>query len=151
MQSFTDLTGLDDSAEPGGDARPGPGRCRRMPAADSLPVTAGAAAVVAAVGGALALADIASPLRAPFTLFYLIVAPAYAVAALLDGLDPLSRAVVATGGALAADLLVAQVMLGLHAWSVRGGVAAVAGMSLLLFLLAQARRHRGRASRSRAS
>ncbi|GAA2722960.1 MULTISPECIES: hypothetical protein [Streptomyces] len=150
MQSFTDLTGLDDSTEPGG-ARSGPGRCRRMPAADSLPVTAGAAAVVAAVGGALALADIASPLRAPFTLFYLIVAPACAVAALLDGLDPLSRAVVATGGALAADLLVAQVMLALHAWSVRGGVAAVAGMSLLLFLLAQARRHRGRASRSRAS
>ncbi len=110
---------------------------------------------MAAVGGALALADIGSPLRAPFTLFFLIVAPGCAVAAVLTGLDPLSRAVVATGGALAVDLLVAQAMLALHAWSVRGGVAAVAALSVLLLvlpsLLAHARRHRGRAARSRAS
>ncbi|MEU1313112.1 hypothetical protein ABZ419_30045 [Streptomyces cinnamoneus] len=155
MQSFTDLTGLDDAKEPGergeDDGRAGRGTA----AGDSLPLAAGAAAAIAGVGGALALADVTSPLRAPFTLFFLIVAPACALAAGLRGLDPLSRAVVATGGAVAVDLLVAQIMLALHAWTVRGGVAAVAAVSavllLLSFLMAHARRHRGRAARSRAS
>ncbi|WP_229890807.1 hypothetical protein [Streptomyces mashuensis] len=123
----------------------------RWLAADSLPVVAGAAAAIAGVGGALALLDIGSPVRAPFTLFFLVAAPACALAAALRGLDPLSRAVVATGGAVALDLLVAQTMLALHAWTVRGGVAAVAALSLVAFLLAHARRHRGRAARSRAS
>ncbi|MFI9204575.1 hypothetical protein [Streptomyces sp. NPDC053048] len=151
MQSFTDLTGLDDPAERD-DTGDGDGSDdRRASAGDSLLVVAGAAAAIAGTGGALALADIASPLRAPFTLFFLIVAPACAVAAALPGLDPLSRAVVAAGAAVALDLLIAQVMLALHAWTVRGGVAAVATVSLLVFLLAHARRHRGRAARSRAS
>ncbi|MBZ6474633.1 hypothetical protein [Streptomyces griseocarneus] len=114
-------------------------------------MVAGAAAAIAGVGGVLALADIGSPLRAPFTLFFLIMAPACAVAAALRGLDPLSRSVVAAGAAVAVDLLIAQVMLALHAWTVRGGVAAVAAVSLLVFLLAHAWRHRGRAARSRAS
>ncbi|MEU1376976.1 hypothetical protein ABZ442_25470 [Streptomyces triculaminicus] len=149
MQSFTDLTGLDDSAERDGTGGGDGGR--RAPAGDSLPVVAGAAAAIAGVGAVLALADIGSPLRAPFTLFFLIVAPACAVAAALRGLDPLSRAVVAAGAAVAVDLLIAQVMLALHAWTVRGGVAAVAAVSLLVFLLAHAWRHRGRAARSRAS
>ncbi|MEV4438824.1 hypothetical protein AB0K09_07340 [Streptomyces sp. NPDC049577] len=145
MQSFTDLTGLEDPAERS-DMDDSDGR---RPPGDSLPVIAGAAAAIAVAGGALALADIGSPLRAPFTLFFLIVAPACAVGAALRGLDPLSRVVVSAGGAVAVDLLVAQVMLALHAWTVRGGVAAVAAVSLLLFLLAQVRRHRGRAARSR--
>ncbi|GHG67128.1 hypothetical protein GCM10018779_38910 [Streptomyces griseocarneus] len=149
MQSFTDLTGLDDSAERDDTGDGGGGR--RAPAGDSLPVVAGAAAAIAGVGGVLALADIGSPLRAPFTLFFLIMAPACAVAAALRGLDPLSRSVVAAGAAVAVDLLIAQVMLALHAWTVRGGVAAVAAVSLLVFLLAHAWRHRGRAARSRAS
>ncbi|GAA0378974.1 hypothetical protein GCM10010319_66900 [Streptomyces blastmyceticus] len=119
-------------------------------AGDSLPMIAGAATTIAGVGAALALADIGSPLRAPFTLFFLIVAPACAIGAALRGLDPLSRSVVAAGGAVAVDLLIAQVMLALHTWTVRGGVAAVAAVSLLLFLLAHARR-RGRAAKSRAS
>ncbi|GAA0456394.1 hypothetical protein ACFQ2B_25770 [Streptomyces stramineus] len=152
MQSFTDPTGLTD---PTGPTEPAPGPDRtatgRPPAGDSLPVVAGAALAIAGVGAVLALADIGSPLRAPFTLFFLIVAPACAVAAALRGLDPLSRSVVAAGGAVALDLLVAQTMLALHAWTVRGGVAAVAGVSLLLFLLAHVRHHRGRAERSRAS
>ncbi|PHQ48590.1 hypothetical protein BLA24_29295 [Streptomyces cinnamoneus] len=151
MQSFTDLTGLDEPTEPdgaGGEEGPIGGR---RPAGDSLPVIAGAATAIAGVGGALALADIGSPLRAPFTLFFLLVAPACALSAVLRGLDPLSRSVVATGGAVAVDLLIAETMLALHTWSVRGGVAAVAAVSLLLYLLAHARRHRGRAARSRAS
>ncbi|MET9417896.1 hypothetical protein ABZY03_27640 [Streptomyces klenkii] len=121
------------------------------PAGDSLPVVAGAATAIAGVGAVLALADIGSPLRAPFTLFFLLVAPACAVGAALRGLDPLSRSVVAAGGAVAVDMLVAQAMLALHTWTVRGGVAAVAAVSLLLFLLAHVRRHRGRTAKSRAS
>ncbi|MFF4157709.1 hypothetical protein [Streptomyces sp. NPDC001678] len=157
MQSFTDLTGLDDPAERDGTEGTdgGSGRDGGPAARDSLPLMAGVAAAIAGVGGALALADVTSPLRAPFALFFLIVAPACAVAAPLRGLDPLSRAVVATGGAVAVDLLVAQTMLALHTWTVRGGVVAVAAVSaallLLAFLLAHARRHRGRATRSRAS
>ncbi|WP_078871506.1 hypothetical protein [Streptomyces caatingaensis] len=129
-----------------------PGRSgRRPPAADSLPVVAGAAVAMAGVGAALALADIGSPLRAPFTLFFLLTAPACGIAAALRGLDPLSRAVVAGGGAVAVDLLTAQTMLALHSWSVRGGVAAVGAVSLLLFLLAHGWRHRGRSTGSRTS
>ncbi|MEU7136176.1 hypothetical protein [Streptomyces sp. NPDC046261] len=155
MQSFTDLTGLDDAKEPGNGSGSGKRAGRGTAAADSLAVVAGATMAIAGMGGTLALADITSPLRAPFTLFFLIVAPACALAAALRGLDPLSRAVVATGGAVAVDLLIAQTMLALHAWTVRGGVAAVAAVSaallVLSFLMAQARRHRGRATRSRAS
>ncbi|MBB5120697.1 hypothetical protein [Streptomyces eurocidicus] len=152
MQSFTDPTGLTDPNSP---SEPSIDECgdtgRRPPAGDSLPVLAGAAAAIAGTGAVLALADIGSALRAPLTLFFLIVAPACAVGAALRGLDPLSRSVVAVGGAVAVDLLIAQTMLALHVWTVRGGVAAVAAVSLLLFLLAHARRHRGRTERSRTS
>ncbi|WP_374230819.1 hypothetical protein [Streptomyces sp. UNOC14_S4] len=166
MSELTDLSDLSELSEPpessGPARRPGPtgppgpahehaGTGVMAPPGDSLPMVAGAATAIAGVGAALALADIGSPLRAPFTLFFLIVAPACAVGAALRGLDPLSRAVVAAGGAVAVDLLVAQTMLALHAWTVRGGVAAVAAVSLLLFLLAHARRRRGRAAKSRAS
>ncbi|MBH1936613.1 hypothetical protein I5Q34_20420 [Streptomyces sp. AV19] len=172
MQSFSDPVGLDGgnpggsnptdlgidtidehapAGDPSGTTGP-PGRTgRRPPAADSLPVVAGAAVAMAGVGAALALADIGSPLRAPFTLFFLLVAPACGVAAALRGLDPLSRAVVAGGGAVAVDLLVAQTMLALHSWSVRGGVAAVGAVSLLLFLLAHGWHHRSRSAKSRTS
>lgn len=88
----------------------------------------------------LALADIASPVRAPFTLFFLFAAPGWALAAALRGLDPLSRALLAAGGAMVVDLLVAQGMLALGMWSVRGGVAVVAALSATLFLLSPARR-----------
>ncbi|MEU7228357.1 hypothetical protein [Streptomyces chrestomyceticus] len=132
---------------PGADGRGG-GRLR----ADSAPVLAGAAVAVGGVGAFLALADIASPLRAPCTLFFLVLAPAAAVATALGRLDPLSRAVVAGAAAVAADLLVAQAMLALHLWSARGGVVAVAVLSGIVFLgVSVRRRHsgaRGRGSRT---
>lgn len=117
---------------------------------DSLSLTAGAALGIGGVGVVLAFADIASPLRAPFTLFFLIVAPAAAIGAALPGVDPLSRPVLAVAGAVAVDLLVAQVMLAQQAWSARGGVVAVGVVSLLFFLLASARRVRRRVTRGRA-
>ena len=104
---------------------------------ESIPLLAGAAVGVGGVGAvlALALADIASPVRAPFTFFFLLAAPGAALAAALRSLDPLSRVVIAAAGAIVVDLLVAQGMLALHMWSVRGGVAVVAALSAVLFLL----------------
>ncbi|MBZ4017019.1 hypothetical protein [Streptomyces purpurogeneiscleroticus] len=103
---------------------------------EPTPLLAGAAVAVGGVGAVLALFDLDSPLRAPFTLFFLLGAPAAAIAAALGRLDPLSRTVVAGAGALAVDMLVAQTMLSLHVWSARGGVVAVAAISGTLFLLA---------------
>lgn len=123
------------------------------PAPASLPLVAGAMLGIGGVGVVLAFADIASSLRAPFTLFFLVVAPASAIAAALRGVDPLSRPVLAVAGAVALDLVVAHVMLALQTWSARGGVVVVGLLSLLLFLVACARRLRrhvvaGRAARA---
>ncbi|MEU9123019.1 hypothetical protein AB0C96_24670 [Streptomyces sp. NPDC048506] len=101
----------------------------RRPVTGPHAFLAGAAVAVAALGAVLALADVPSPLRAPCTLFLLLGAPALAIGTALGRMDPLGRAVVGTAGALAVDLLVAQAMLALHLWSVRGGVVAVAGLS----------------------
>ncbi|MBO0516880.1 hypothetical protein J0695_34705 [Streptomyces beijiangensis] len=101
---------------------------------DSLPAVAGAALAVSAVGAALALADLASPLRAPFALFFLLVAPAAALSANLRGLEPFGRLVASSAGAVGIDLLIAEIMLTTHMWSARSGVAAVAVISSLLFL-----------------
>lgn len=101
---------------------------------DSLPLAAGVAVGVAGVGAALALSDVDSALRAPFTLFFLLGAPAAALATALRRLDPLSRTVIALIGAMAVDLLVAEVMLATHVWSARGGVVAVGALSLALLV-----------------
>ncbi|WP_019544046.1 hypothetical protein [Streptomyces sulphureus] len=108
------------------------------------PFLAGAAFGIGGIGAALVLADVPSPLRAPFALFFLLAAPAAGLAALLIRLDPLSRAVVAVVGAAALDLLVAQTMLAAEVWSARGGTAAVAVLSMLLLAAAALRPARGR-------
>ncbi|MGW7489221.1 hypothetical protein [Streptomyces sp. NPDC054786] len=113
-------------------------------------LVAGAAVGIGVMGAVLALADIGSPLRAPFTLFFLLMAPAAALAAVLGRMDPLGRAVAAGAGALAVDLLVAQAMLALHLWSLRGGVLAVAALSGALLLVGAVRQRAGRAPGSRA-
>lgn len=109
-------------------------------ARESLPLLAGVAVGTGGVGAALALADIASPLRAPFTFFFLLVVPGAAFASLPGGLDPLARAVLALAGSVAVDVLVAEALIALHLWSVRGGVAVVAAISAALFLAPAARR-----------
>ncbi|MFH8774609.1 hypothetical protein [Streptomyces sp. NPDC017958] len=109
-------------------ARPGPGR-------NLSPLLAGAATAVGAVGALLALTDTHSPLRGPCTLFFLLAAPAVAIGAALRGLDPFGRTLTALAGAVVLDMLVAQGMLAVHHWSVRGGVVAVTALSALLFLL----------------
>ncbi|WP_431773510.1 hypothetical protein [Streptomyces cucumeris] len=122
---------------------------KRPVGAEYLPVIAGVVVGIGGVGAALALADVDSPLRAPFTLFFLVVAPAMAVGGALRGLDTVARCVLAVTGALALDLLVAQTMLALHLWSVRGGVLAVGCLSLLILTGTRvARRPRGATGRA---
>ncbi|QEV22149.1 hypothetical protein CP975_06945 [Streptomyces alboniger] len=95
----------------------------------------------------LALVDLESPLRGPFTLFFLLAAPGAAIAAALRALAPWGRAVASVAGAVAVDLLVAQGMLALHMWSVRGGIVAVTALSALTLVAAVAGRLRRRAAR----
>ncbi len=118
---------------------------------ESVPLLVGAAVGTGGVGAVLVLADISSPLRAPFTFFFLIMAPGAGLSVALRTLDPLSRILVAVAGAVAMNLLVAQGMLMLHMWSIRGGVAVVAVLSAALFLLPLARRGRSRTARRRTS
>jgi uncharacterized membrane protein len=110
------------------------------------PLLAGATVAIAGVGAALALADLSSPLRAPLTLFFLLVAPGVAIGAALPGLDPLSRVVVALIGSVAVDLLVAQALIATQSWSVRSGVTAVATLSSLSLLTTLVRRRADRES-----
>ncbi|MGW7241951.1 hypothetical protein [Streptomyces sp. NPDC054804] len=119
---------------PEGDerARPGPGR-------DLGPLLAGAATAVSGTGALLALTDSGSSLHGPFTLLFLIAAPAGAIGLALRGLDPFARALTALAGAVALDMLIAQGMLATHRWSWRGGVVAVTAISVLLLLLVRLR------------
>lgn len=124
MQTIRIKTSSTDGAE---RARTGPGR-------DLTPLLAGAATAVGATGALLAFTGAGSPLRAPFTLFFLLAAPTAAVAAALRGLDPFGRTLASLAGAVVVNMLVAQGMLAVHRWSVRGGVVAVTVLSVLLLL-----------------
>ncbi|WP_445525030.1 hypothetical protein [Streptomyces cyslabdanicus] len=124
-------------------ARPGPGR-------DLSPLLAGAATAVAGIGALLALTGSGSSLRGPLTLFFLLTAPAAAIAAALRGLDPFGRVLVSVAGAVVLDMLVAQGMLAVHRWSVSGGLLAVTAFSSLVLLLVLVRR-RGRTARRQGS
>ncbi|MFE7230701.1 hypothetical protein ACWCRF_02365 [Streptomyces sp. NPDC002405] len=125
-------------------ARPGPGR-------DLSPLLAGAATAIGGIGALLALTGSNSPLRGPLTLFFLLAAPAAAIAAALRGLDPFGRALVSVAGAVVLDMLVAQGMLAVHRWSVSGGLLAVTAFSSLVLLLVLVRRQRGRTARRQGS
>ncbi|MEV8464126.1 MULTISPECIES: hypothetical protein [Streptomyces] len=137
MQTIRIRTGSSDPSD-GTEAEP------PVPRRDLSPLLAGAATAVAVCGALLVFTGSASPLRGPLTLFFLLAAPAAAIAAALRGLDPFGRTVAAVAGAIVMNMLVAQGMLAVHRWSVRGGVAAVTVISALVFLLVLLRRWRGR-------
>jgi hypothetical protein len=103
------------------------------------------------MGALLALTGSGSPLRGPLTLFFLLAAPAGAIAACLRGLDPFGRVLASLAGAVVLDMLVAQGMLAVHRWSVNGGIVAVAVISSLVLLLVPVRRLRGRTARRQGS
>ncbi|MFJ8635291.1 hypothetical protein [Streptomyces sp. NPDC093568] len=131
-----------DSSQDDERVRPGPGR-------DLTPLLAGAATAVGGIGAVLALVDSGSPLRGPFTLFFLLAAPAGAIAAALRGLEPFGRAIAAVAGAVVVNMLVTQGMLAVHRWSVRGGIVVVTAISAGILLLVLVRRLRGRTTRRR--
>ncbi|MFI8534350.1 hypothetical protein ACIGMX_29395 [Streptomyces aquilus] len=116
---------------------------------DLSPLLAGAATAVGGFGALLALTGADSPLRGPFTLFFLLAAPAVALAVALRGLEPLARVLTALAGSVVVNMLVAQGMLATHRWSYRGGVVAVTTISALLLLLLWVRRRRGRTTTGR--
>ncbi|MFJ5263025.1 hypothetical protein ACIQAC_21410 [Streptomyces sp. NPDC088387] len=126
------------------DAPEGAERTRSGPGRDLTALLAGAATAVGATGAVLALLGSDSPLRGPFTLFFLLVAPAGAFAAALRGLDPFGRLLASAAGSVVVNMLVAQGMLATHHWSASGGIVAVAAISSLTFLLVPAGRRRGR-------
>ncbi|CAL9398239.1 hypothetical protein [Streptomyces sp. enrichment culture] len=132
-------TAAADDAERAGT---GPGR-------DLVALLAGAATAAAGAGALLALGDPGSPLRGPLALFFLLAAPATAIAVVLPGTDPLGRVIAALGGAIVLDLLVVQGLLALRQWSVRGGIVTVAAISLLLLLTVPLRRLREHGARGR--
>ncbi|MCX5335302.1 MULTISPECIES: hypothetical protein [unclassified Streptomyces] len=111
---------------------------------DLSPLLAGAATAVGGFGAILALVGSDSPLRGPFTLFFLLMAPAVAIAAALRGLEPLGRVLTALAGSVVVNMLVAQGMLATHRWSWRGGIVAVTAISSILLLLVWVRRRGGR-------
>ena len=142
IRSTTDPGGTDtaDEADDAERSRSGPGR-------DLTPLLAGAATAVGGLGAFLALVASGSPLRGPFPLFFLLAAPAAAIAVALTGLEPFGRTVASLAGAVVVDMLVAQILLATHHWSVRGGLVAVTVFSALVLLLVPVRRLRGRTPR----
>ncbi|MGX1545066.1 hypothetical protein [Streptomyces adustus] len=133
-------TGKRTSTAPAeGAERAGP-----RPGRDLSPLLAGAATAVGAIGALLAFTDSGSSLRGPFVLFFLLAAPAAAVAAALRGLDPFARVLASVAGAVVLDMLVAQAMLAVHRWSVPGGITAVTALSTVALLLVVMVRRRGR-------
>ncbi|MFE1437576.1 hypothetical protein [Streptomyces sp. NPDC058739] len=147
MQTMGAKGAKGDRPVPADDAeRAGPGAAR-----DLLTLLAGTATAAVCAGGLLALSGSDSPVRGPFTLFFLLGAPAAAFSVVLRGPDPLGRAIAALGGAIVVDMLVVHGMLALDLWSVRGGIVVVAAVSALTLLLVPARRLRERAARRRDS
>ncbi|MET8076175.1 hypothetical protein [Streptomyces sp. NPDC005303] len=114
--------------------------CSDASGRDLTPLLAGAATTVGGFGALLALTGSDSPLRAPLTLFFLLAAPAAGVAAALRGFDPFARVLASLAGSVVLNMLVAQGMLATHRWSARGGVLAVAVISVLILLLVLMRR-----------
>ncbi|MFG2146692.1 hypothetical protein ACGFRG_21175 [Streptomyces sp. NPDC048696] len=101
---------------------------------DLAAALSGAALAVSAVGAALAYIPLDSPLRAPLALFFLIAAPAEALAFALRRLEPLTRAVASFSGAVLINLVIAETMAIIEVRSVRSEIIMVAVISFLLFL-----------------
>ncbi len=89
--------------------------------------------IAAAIAGAvLAAADVQTPARAPLALLFLLAAPGLAVAALLGGIDALSKLVIAGSAALVIDMAIAESMIATGTWSLRLGIALVALVSVVI-------------------
>lgn len=95
-----------------------------------------------AIGVLLELAGVRSAVVSVLVLVFIVVAPTAAIAGLLRGFDEFARIILAAVTAAAGITLIAMIMLAIGAWSVKGGLVAIAILSAAC-LLAQ----RGRAAR----
>ncbi len=93
-----------------------------------------AAVGAGAVGTALELAGITSPIRVVLVLVFIAVAPTAAIAGLLRGFDRFARLVLACVTATAVVTLIAMVMLAAGLWSPTGGLIAIAAFSAACWL-----------------
>lgn len=82
----------------------------------------------------LGIAGLRFPLHGPLLLGFLVLAPAAAISLLLTSLEPLARIVVSCAAAVAVDLLAAELVLLVGAWSPRGTLAIVTGASVICAL-----------------
>ena len=101
-----------------------------------------AAVAAGAVGVLLELAGAGSVVVSALVLVFIVVAPTAAIAGLLRGFDVFARIILAAVTAVAVVTLIAMIMLATGAWSVKGGLVAIALISAAC-LLAQP----GRAAR----
>lgn len=104
------------------------------------PQLSGVTLGVALAGALLAATDFASPLRAPLVLFFLVGAPAAAIAVALRPLDALSRVTLALIGSAVANALVAQALLLARAWSTTLAVVVISVLSAAALLAGLPRR-----------
>lgn len=107
---------------------------------------AGILAGIGALLGGCVLALAGDSLGAAVTFVFLLTAPASAVAASLTGVDPLARTVLAVVAAVVLNALVAETMLIIDSWSIRGGVVAVGALSAVIWFASGATLVRDRAS-----
>jgi hypothetical protein len=89
----------------------------------------GGVLLAGSAGALLALAGINTAARGPLVLLFLVAAPALAVAGLLRGIDRAASIVVAIAAAIVINVLVAETMLAVGAWSPRAGLVAIAIIS----------------------
>jgi hypothetical protein len=91
------------------------------------------------LGAIMAIANVSSPVRAPLLLIFLLVAPAAAIAGLLDRFDGLARLIIAGTAAIVINFLVAEIMLAAGLWSPRGSVIVVTVITVVSALAQSAR------------
>ncbi|MEU9603608.1 hypothetical protein [Streptomyces sp. NPDC048057] len=118
---------------------------------DLLPLLAGVACAAAGTGAVLALTGSNSPLRAPFVLLFLFLAPAAGLYAALHRLEPWVRTSAAASGSLVVNLAFAAALSWLEVPVVGIGVTAIVAATALMFLWATWERRRGHVSTPRSN
>jgi hypothetical protein len=92
------------------------------------------ATMIAALGTLSAGLAVSALPWGPWSTAFLLVAPAIPAALLWRAVDPWARLVLAGAAAVVVDAVVAEVMLTTRTWSLRGGIAAVAVVSALMWV-----------------
>lgn len=101
----------------------------------------GAAGATVLVGTAIGMWCLTSPDAADrvWPAFFVVVAPAVAIARMLPSLELVHALVIGVAGAATLNVLVVETMLAADMWSITGGTIAVAALAGLLWLIPSAR------------